>query len=93
MSAKVRALFRATFNDHAVFAKLVGVNATVFAFPALFDQAPQEAVAVRTKGGLKISGLVEVVFEFAFEGVIVGAEKIVLHFSSTNHAVFVGLEI
>ena len=38
---------------------------------------------MRAKGGLKISGLVEVVFEFAFEGVIIGAEKMVLHFSST----------
>jgi len=53
----------------------------------LFDQAPEQAVAVCTEGEFEVGGFVEFVLELAFECVVVGLEEVGLHFNLAYHAV------
>ena len=58
-----------------------------FAFPSLFDQAPEKTGAMHTERRFEVRRFVEIVFEFTFQIMILGTKKVTAHFSFGNHSI------
>lgn len=58
-----------------------------FAFPALFDQAPEKARAMHTERWFEVGCLVKIMLEFSFQIMIFGTKEVTPHFTLGYHSI------